>query len=190
MKPFDAVAIGGSAGSFKLVLNLLEVLSQNGGVSLPTLIALHRSRSLNTGMLEAFSRKCAHICEPTDKEPVKKGQVYLAPANYHMGVEPEKSIFLSTEVAYHYSRPALDILFDSASFAYQNRLLTIVLSGANQDGSWGAAQVTKRGGTVVVQDPEEAVISTMPDCALKACQTDYVLGMAEIKELLVNINQK
>jgi two-component system chemotaxis response regulator CheB len=106
--------------------------------------------------------------------------VVIAPPDYHLLVEPERTIALSVDAPVLYSRPSIDLLFDSASLAFGPTLLALVLTGANHDGAEGAAAVRHRGGSVWVQDPLEALVPTMPEATLRRAGADAVLGLGQM----------
>ncbi|MFT6964388.1 MAG: two-component system chemotaxis response regulator CheB, partial [Flammeovirgaceae bacterium] len=122
---YRAIAIGGSAGSFQPITNLLARLPKD--FPLPIFLCLHRLKHVKHGFVEALSIKSTKpISEPFDKQPVKKGNVYLAPANYHLGLELGNAFFLSSEGLINNSRPSIDILFSSAAYAYRDKLIGIL----------------------------------------------------------------
>jgi two-component system, chemotaxis family, protein-glutamate methylesterase/glutaminase len=180
---FKAVVIGGSAGSFQVITKILSEINPN--FELPIFMALHRLKHVRHGFVEALMIKSKlNIVEPEDKETVKKGMVYLAPSNYHMCVELGNKISLSTEEMVNNSRPAIDITFDSASYVYKNKILGIILTGANKDGAWGMKKLKERGGFAIVQEPSECTIDTMPVAAMNATQVDLVLKTSDIIKVL------
>jgi two-component system chemotaxis response regulator CheB len=127
--------------------------------------------------------------EATDKQDIMPGTVYFATPGYHLSVEQDRSFSLSLEPRVHHSRPAIDFLFESAADAYGPTLAAVLLTGANQDGARGLAQVKQRGGLTVVQDPAEAQVSTMPQAALDIHQPDHILPIRGIGRLIVELEQ-
>ncbi|MFT5617049.1 MAG: two-component system chemotaxis response regulator CheB [Arenicella sp.] len=185
---YRAIAIGGSAGSFQPITNLLARLPKD--FPLPIFLCLHRLKHVKHGFVEALSIKSTKpISEPFDKQPVKKGNVYLAPANYHLGLELGNAFFLSSEGLINNSRPSIDILFSSAAYAYRDKLIGILLSGANKDGAEGMAHIKKHNGLTVVQDPEDSMINTMPNSALNATEIDFVLTADGIIDFLLELGE-
>lgn len=181
---FKAIVIGGSAGSFPVISEILSNIPED--FPIPILLSMHRLKHIRKGFQEALSiRSLKEVHEPLDKEIIKKGNIYLAPANYHMGVELGNSIFLSTEEVVNNSRPSIDITLDTASYVYRDKLLAILLSGANKDGALGMKQVKDRKGTTIVQDPTDCMINTMPKSALEVTDIDYILTVKEITALLL-----
>ena len=124
------------------------------------------------------------VVEPFDKENIKRGKVYLAPANYHLSVELGHYFGLSTEEMVNNSRPAIDITLGTAAYVYRDKLIGILLSGANKDGALGMKSIKDRGGMTLVQDPEECMIDTMPKAALNITTIDHTLTVDGITEFL------
>ena len=185
---YKAVVIGGSAGSFQGVVKILSQLPK--GFPLPIIMALHRLKHVRNGFVEALSIKSVvQVTEPHDKETIKKGSVYLAPANYHMSVELGNNFALSTEEMVNNSRPAIDITLSSCAFVYKEKLLGILLSGANRDGALGMKHIHERGGTTIVQEPTECMIDTMPKAALSVTTIDHVMRIDEIVETLKELDK-
>lgn len=186
---FKAVVIGGSAGSFQGIVKILSRLPVD--FPLPIIMALHRLKHVRHGFVEALSIKSAlRITEPDDKEGIKKGVVYLAPANYHMSIELGNYFSLSTEHMINNSRPAIDITLGSAAYTFRNKLIGILLSGANKDGGLGMKRISEKGGRTIVQNPSECMIDTMPKAALAATAIDHILSVDEIVEFLNELHQQ
>ena len=114
----------------------------------------------------------------------KKGHVYFATPNFHLLVEENYSFSLSTEDRVNYARPSIDVLFETASFAYGEKLIGIVLTGANHDGAKGLRIIKERGGLTIVQDPKEAEVDSMPLNAIKNSKVDQVLKLKDIADFL------
>lgn len=155
---------------------------------MPIVLCLHRLKHVRNGFVEALSIKSVkEIKEPYDKESLRRGQVYLAPSNYHMGMELGNTFSLSTEEMVNNSRPSIDLTFDSMSYVFRKKLLGILLSGANRDGAQGMKKIKSRGGLTIVQDPEECMIAAMPEAAMKAVAVDHVMKIQEIVDFLNHI---
>jgi len=186
---FRAVVIGGSAGSFQGIVRILAALPSD--FPLPVIMALHRLKHVRHGFVEALSLKSVlPVVEPEDKEPVRKSTVYLAPANYHLSIELGNYFSLSTEEMMNSSRPAIDITLGSAAYVYRNKLIGILLSGANRDGGLGMKNISDKGGLTIVQEPSECMIETMPKAALSATPIDHVLKIEGIIAFLNELNQQ
>jgi len=180
---YKAVIIGGSAGSFQVVTKILNSLPAN--FRLPVLLSLHRLKHVRSGFVEALSIKSAiQIIEPNDKDPIKSGKAYLAPANYHMYIELGNRISLSTEEAVNHSRPSIDLSFITAAEAYREKLIAIILSGANKDGAYGIKKVKDYGGLTIVQDPIECQVKTMTEASIKMTKIDHIYSTNQIIRFL------
>jgi two-component system, chemotaxis family, protein-glutamate methylesterase/glutaminase len=185
-RPLRAIAIGGSAGSVDALAQLLPALRADAAVAV--FVVVHLPRERTSKLVEIFSRKCElALVEAEDKQPIEPGVVYFAPPDYHLLVDAGPALALSADELVHYSRPAIDVLLESAADAYAASLLAIVLSGANEDGAAGLAAVAQRGGLTCVQDPKVSSSPTMPLAALKAAPRSAVLGLGELAELLRSI---
>jgi two-component system chemotaxis response regulator CheB len=124
------------------------------------------------------------VREAQDKDAIEGGTVYLAPPGYHLLVEPDRTIALSVDKPVHFSRPSIDVLFESAAYAWRERLIAIVLTGANEDGAEGLARVREFGGRAWVQQPETAAAPTMPASAISRAGADRILPLADLAALL------
>jgi two-component system chemotaxis response regulator CheB len=185
---YKAVVIGGSAGSFQPLVQILSSIPRE--FPLPIFLCLHRLKHVRHGFVEALSIKSQKdIIEPMDKESIKKGLVYLAPANYHMAVELGNSVSLNTEELINNSRPAIDITFESAAYVYRDKLIGILLSGANKDGAVGMQKIKYRKGLTIIQDIEESMINAMPLAAKNIVDIDYELKVDKIIEFLLKLNK-
>jgi two-component system chemotaxis response regulator CheB len=161
----DAVAIGASAGGVEALSQLLPELPKDFRPAV--LVVLHLrpdSPSLLPGLLGARCR--LPVIEPNDKDEVADGTIYIAPPGYHMQVDPDGSIALSIDPPVQFSRPSVDVLFESAAHAYGAALLGIVLSGANDDGARGLVAIRRAGGHCWAQDPATAPSDAMPRGAI------------------------
>ena len=185
---FKIVVIGGSAGSFQGITKILSHLPED--FELPIIMCLHRLKHVRNGFVEALSIKSiTPVVEPDDKESIKKKKVYLAPANYHLSVELGNTFALSTEPMVNNSRPSIDITLETAAYSYRNKIIGILLSGANKDGALGMKKIKDRGGLTIVQDPAECMIDTMPTAALDITQIDHTLKIDEIIDFLKELNK-
>ncbi len=185
---YKAIVIGGSAGSFQGITQILANVPKD--FPLPMFLCLHRLKHVRHGFVEALSIKSNKvISEPFDKETIKKGAVYLAPANYHMCLELGSTLALSTEDLVNNSRPAIDLTFETASYVYRDKLIGILLSGANKDGAYGMMKIKQRDGLTIVQDPNESMINAMPNAALAATKIDYTLTITQIVNFLYELDK-
>lgn len=185
---FKIVVIGGSAGSFQGITKILSQLPTD--FELPIIMCLHRLKHVRNGFVEALSIKSiTPVVEPYDKENIKKRKVYLAPANYHLSLELGNTFALSTEPMVNNSRPSIDITLETAAYTYRNKMIGILLSGANKDGALGMKKIKDRGGLTIVQDPAECMINTMPTAALELTSIDHTLKIDQIIEFLKELNK-
>lgn len=185
---YKAVVIGGSAGSFQGIVKILSQLPPT--FPLPIIMCLHRLKHVRNGFVEALSIKSVFpVVEPHDKEPIKKG-VYLAPSNYHMSIELGNHFAMSTEEMVNNSRPAIDITLGTAAYVYREKLIGILLSGANRDGGLGMKQIKDKGGLTIVQEPSECMIDTMPRAAMSLTKIDFVLKVDEIVSFMKELDKQ
>jgi two-component system chemotaxis response regulator CheB len=179
--------IGGSAGSLKVLFQILPHL-----VSIPTfslVIILHRKNTEDYALEELIAIKTAlPVKEVFDKTLLQPGFIYVAPSNYHLLFE--KNGFLSLDISekVNFSRPSIDVAFESAAEVYQSSLVGILLSGANADGTHGLKAIQKAGGTIIVQKPSTAEMPFMPNHAIQNLTPDLILDVEEILTLLASIN--
>lgn len=184
----EAVAIGGSAGAFAALKVLLPALPP--GLGVPVIVVIHLPADRPSAIVEVFQQAVPHrMKEADDKEPLAGGTVYFAPPAYHLLVETDRSLSLSTDELVHHSRPSIDVLFESAADAFGAGLLGVVLSGANEDGASGLKAVVDAGGQAVVQAPETAEHRLMPAAALRATTPHAVASIQEIAGILSALPQ-
>jgi two-component system chemotaxis response regulator CheB len=175
----EAVVIGASAGALEALSAILPALSTE--FRLPVMVVVHVPSDRRSVLAELFRAKCkVQVREADDKEPIVGGTVYFAPADYHLLVEPDKSLSLSSDEPVLFSRPSIDVLFESAADAYGPALIAIVLTGANEDGAKGMRAVFELGGVALVQRPDHAFARAMPEAAIRLCPGAQVMALAEI----------
>jgi two-component system, chemotaxis family, protein-glutamate methylesterase/glutaminase len=185
-REYKILVIGGSAGSFVLVRKILEALPAE--FPLPVVLCLHRRRDISNGFVESLSPVSKlKVIEPLDKDPIQKGFVYLDPSNYHVFIEEGETFALSTEKEENYSRPSIDLTFESAGNVYGKKMVGIMLSGANSDGAKGMLSSKNNGAYTIVQRPEEASFDTMPRETLKLFSPDKILTCDEIITFLKSL---
>ncbi len=184
---YKAVVIGASAGGFHALKKLLTKLPNE--FSMPIFIVQHMSPTSDNYMAEFLNKKSDLVVKEADeKEEIKGGTVYIAPPNYHMLIEEDFSISLSTENKINYSRPSIDILFESASFVYGRSLIGVVLTGANSDGTNGLLSIKNNGGYCIVQEPTEAESTAMPLAAIEKVAPHKVLKLKDIASFLIKLD--
>ncbi len=182
---FELIVIGTSWGGLQAIEILLSGLPKDFPLAIA--IAQHRQRNAGDLLCDLLQRHSVlPVLEVEDKVAIAPGYVYLAPADYHLLVEPG-NFALSIEAPVLYSRPSIDLLFESAADAYTDRAIGVILTGANKDGSQGLATLKRRGGLAIVQEPSEAESSSMPTAAIAATQVDYILPLTKISSCLINL---
>lgn len=182
---FDLIAIGASWGGLDALTTLVRGLPEDFDV--PVVVVQHRGadvESILSDLLQQWTSRT--VLEPEDKDPILPGHIYIAPANYHLLVE-EGHFSLTTEAAVRYSRPSIDVMFGSAAHAYGERVIGVVLTGANEDGSRGLQCIHEYAGYCLVQDPATAEVATMPAAALRRVPTAATKPLAEIARHLVDV---
>lgn len=179
----DAIVLGASAGGAEALGMLLSGLPSGAVASL--FVVLHIPRNRPSLLVDIFAKRCAlKLCEAQDKEPVARGTVYFAPPDYHMLIDEGPCIALSIDAPVCFSRPAIDPLFETAAAIYRDRLLGIILTGANEDGAAGLRAVHDAGGLAIVQDVASAKSSTMPAAAKHSVPAAAELALEDIRNLL------
>ncbi len=183
---YRAVVIGVSAGGLAALGKILPRLPRN--FPLPVIIVQHLSPSSDNYMIRHFnSQSQITVKEADEKEEIKPGFAYFAPPNYHLLIETDFTFSLSTEERVNFSRPSIDVLFESAVDAYCGSLIGIILTGASSDGSKGLKRIKDCGGLTIVQNPKEAEVSVMPDAAIRLFRVDKVLLLDEIATFLAGL---
>lgn len=186
MSRYDIIAIGASAGGFDAVCRIVTRLPAD--FEIPVAIVQHRAKE-SRALAELLQDCCAlPVLEVDDKQPIEKGKVYVAPPDYHMLVD-EGHFALSTEGPVRYSRPSIDVFFDSVADAFGPGVIGVVLTGANTDGSNGLKKIVARGGQAIVQDPNTAEVKVMPEGARKLVKKARVMTLERIADHLIALEQ-
>ena len=183
---FEAVVMGGSAGGFKAFSAIVDALPVD--FPLPVLLVQHLHRDDDgafAGHLAAASQ--LPVIEPCDKEPIVGGHVYIAPAGYHILVEHNGTIALSTEEKVNWSRPSIDVLFESAARKWGERVVAVILSGTSSDGTAGIRAIKAGGGLTIAQKPDSAEYPFMPQTAIDSGAVDEVLTIEKIIARIVGL---
>ncbi|MGX1589329.1 chemotaxis protein CheB [Brevundimonas diminuta] len=186
--PDRAVAIGASAGGVQALLTLLPTLPAD--FPWPIFIVLHVPADRGNVLAPLFEAKCRlEVKEAEDKETARPGVVYFAPSDYHLLVESNGDLALSSDEAVNYSRPSIDVLFESAADAYGAGLTGVILTGANEDGAAGLSAVAAAGGIALVEEPAAAYAKAMPQAARNACDAALALPLERIAEHLKGLGK-
>jgi two-component system chemotaxis response regulator CheB len=183
---YGLIVIGCSWGGLEALAKILAPLPAT--FNTPIVAAQHRSpRSEDGSMTKTLSNRISlPVQEVDDKDVVERGRVYLAPPDYHLLIEGN-SFALSVDEKVQYSRPSIDVLFESAADSFHGAVIAVVLTGANQDGAAGMKMVKEKGGTTIVQDPASAERSEMPAAAIATGAADMVLSLSEISGALMEL---
>lgn len=184
--PHEVIVVGSSSGGLRALRVLLAGLP--AGLSAPIVLAQHQSaNTTGEGLAELLQKDCAlDVRVIYDKDELTPGTVFLAPPDYHVLIERGR-IALSTDERVMFSRPSIDVLFESAATSYGDRVVGVVLSGANEDGAAGLAQIRARGGITVVQEPATAEVPMMPAGAIAATRPHQVLSLDAIAPFLAEL---
>jgi two-component system chemotaxis response regulator CheB len=185
---YEAVVAGVSAGAGDALPSLLEAVGPDFTPALVIVQHLHPHQ--NGYIIERLGGTCRlPVREAEEKESVQAGVVYLAPANYHLLIESDRTFSLCVGEKVNFSRPSIDVLFETAAEAYGAGLIGIILTGASRDGAIGLRRIKEKGGLTVVQDPRTAEYPVMPLAALKKTRADHVLDIAQIGRLLCELGR-
>ena len=189
-RTFEAIVIGGSAGAIDALLTILPALPATLRASV--IVALHVQRDRPSLLTQVFGPRCAlPVHEAQDNEPLEPGTIVFAPPDYHLLLDTGPRLSLSLDAPLHFSRPAIDFLFESAADLLGQRLIGILLSGANADGAQGLAAIDQAQGLCIVQAPDSASSPTMPRAALSLIpQVPHVLSPAAIAETLNRLHAR
>ncbi|QEH41497.1 chemotaxis protein CheB [Chitinophaga sp. XS-30] len=182
-RPYDIITIGGSAGSVPVVMQLLEALPAR--LPVPVVIVLHRLRNVKSDMSKLLLPG-RRLSEPEDKELLKENCIYLAPQNYHLILEADKSFMLDYSEPVSFSRPSITITFNSIAEVYGEKALGILLSGSNDDGAEGLCRIIAAGGTGVVLHPQATEFRIMPQSAIDRCSGVKIMTVPQMKDLILN----
>lgn len=181
------VIIGGSAGSLNALMQILPEIDKLNDFAL--VIVLHRKSTDDQTLEDLIAFKASVAVKPLeDKVPLKSGFIYVAPSNYHLLFEKNETLSLDTSEKVNYSRPSIDVSFESAAEVYGESLVGILLSGSNTDGTYGLKAIKASGGTIVVQNPESADMPFMPNNAIQNTTPDFVLNNEELLQFIISIN--
>jgi len=183
----SALIIGGSAGSLDVLLEIFPALRND--IRFPIIIVVHRkasNESLLTDLLK--SRTTLAVGEAEEKEFLIPGKVFIAPADYHMLIEEDRSISLDYSEKINYSRPSIDVTFQSAAEVFREKLVCILLSGSNADGVEGLKSVNNYGGSVVIQNPNSAIMPYMPQQAVINVKPHVILDSHDMADYINKLN--
>lgn len=184
----EAIIVGASAGGMVLIKQMIRVLPKD---CLPVIVVQHMADLHELSWIEHLKDQGAvNVKEADEKEHILPGTVYLAPGNYHLLVEQDRTFSLTIDQREIFARPSINVSFETAAACYGEKLLGIILSGGNSDGAEGARCIKEAGGLLIVQDPLTAEAPAMPQAALLSAQPDLVAPPAKIMDLLSSLHHR
>ncbi|MDP1726057.1 MAG: chemotaxis protein CheB [Bacteroidota bacterium] len=185
---YEAIVMGVSSGGLNAMKILFSLLPVNFGV--PIILVQHISARSDNQWINLLNGKTnLHIKEADEKEKIETGNIYVAPANYHLMIEKNKTFSLTIDERVNFARPSIDVMFESAAETYRDKLIGVVLTGSNNDGTKGIKRIQEYGGLTIVQDPQTAESPYMPASAIAAIKPDYILPLEDIIKLLLKITR-
>lgn len=188
IKNTRALIIGGSAGSLEVLLSVLPNVKEDLGF--PIIIILHRKTGIDNMLTDLFStRTSMPVTEIEEKEQIQPNHIYIAPADYHLLIESDLTFSFDCSEKVNYSRPSIDVAFESASEVYKERLAALLLSGANADGVAGLKRVSSNMGLVLIQDPDTATVAYMPSQAKLRVDYDALLKPGEMADYINSLSK-
>jgi two-component system chemotaxis response regulator CheB len=187
MNDIDVIVIGGSAGALEALLAILPALPDE--LTIPIVVVIHLLPSQPSLIPKVFSRKCGRpVCEAEDKLALQPGTIYIAPPDHHVLLEPDRTLALSVAPPVHFSRPSIDVLFESAADSAGPSVAGLLLSGSSEDGARGLERIHRAGGLAIIQDPASAPHAVMPAAALRRVGQDArVLAAGQVASLLATL---
>lgn len=187
-REYEAVTIGASAGGLHVLSDILKALPVDFAV--PVIVIQHRSKDERMLLEEILQSKCSiRIKQANEKEEIAKGAVYFAPADYHLLIEKDRSFSLSHDAPVNFSRPSIDVAFETASEAYESKLVGIILTGASKDGAAGIESIRKHGGITIALDPATAEYPLMPQAAINTGSIQHIFEQEELINFLLDIGK-
>jgi two-component system, chemotaxis family, protein-glutamate methylesterase/glutaminase len=179
----EILLLGGSAGSFNIIFRVIRNMKSDFGKAV--IVVIHRRKNFFSEIEKLFAENSRMLFkEITDKERIRPHTVYVAPANYHTLIEKERCFGLDVSESVWYSKPSIDVTFESAAEVYKDRCTAILFSGANQDGAEGLLKLRNKGAITIAQSPEDAEMPQMPEAAININAAEYILHTSEILELI------
>lgn len=191
MLEYKCIVLGVSAGGMEAISTFLRYLKKE--VTMPIVIVQHLFAQQDDFLVKHLGGQTHfQVKFAQEKELIQQGYIYIAPPNYHLMIELDKTFSLTIDKKVHYSRPSIDVLFESAAEAYSDGLIGIVLTGANADGANGLKTIKEHGGMTIVQDPRTAAYPFMPSAAIESCndsgqKVDYIIEINKISAFLNNL---
>lgn len=186
-KKYEAIVIGTSAGGLRALTILLEKIPAD--YPIPIIVVQHRSKDSRELLEEVLQSRCAITIKQADeKERITSGMVFVAPPDYHLLIEMDKTFSLSSDFPVRYSRPSINVLFESAALVFRDKLVGIILTGANDDGASGVTAIGKCGGLTIAQDPDEAQFPIMTQASIDTKMIRYIWSLSMIRNFLLKLS--
>ncbi|MBU2520720.1 MAG: chemotaxis protein CheB [Proteobacteria bacterium] len=183
---YEAIVIGVSSGGMITLDKILRHLPSDFALSI--IIVQHQHPESDDFLARFLDARCSlTVKEADEKEIIMPGKIYIAPPNYHLLAEKDKTLSLSTNKHVNFARPSIDVLFESAADVFGEKLVGIILTGANEDGSRGLKKIKESGGLTIVQDPDTAAVDTMPKAAIASTKVDYILPLENIGPFICSL---
>lgn len=183
----EILLLGGSAGSFNIIFRAIR--NMRGDLGKAVIVVIHRRKNFFSEIEKLFAENSRMLLkEITDKEVIRPNTIYVAPANYHTLIEKERCFGLDVSESVWYSKPSIDVTFESAAEVYKDRCTAVLFSGANQDGAEGLLRLRKAGALTIAQSPGDAEMPQMPEAAINLDAAEYILHTSEILELIETNN--
>ena len=183
-----AIVMGASFGGMESVKKVITGLPSD--FKIPIAVVLHiGNNNIDTYMSLLERHSHYKVKESEEKESLKEQTVYFAPPNYHLLIEEDFTLSLSTDEKVNFSRPAIDVLFETAAWSVKDNLIGILLTGSNNDGAAGLQTIKENGGTTIVENPETAFAKTMPETAIKLSNPDYILDLQDIPAKIIEVSK-
>jgi two-component system chemotaxis response regulator CheB len=186
---YEAIVMGVSSGGMNAMKVMFSLLPKN--FSTPIIIVQHLGARSDSQLIQLLNNQSnVSIKEADEKEKIENRKVYIAPPNYHLMIESDKTFSLTIDERVNYARPSIDVLFESAADAYKDKLIGVILTGSSSDGSLGLKKIKEYGGLTIAQDPKTAESGYMPASAIAMVPMDHILSLEEIIKLLIKIDKQ
>lgn len=186
MMQYEAIVVGVSSGGMNAMKVLFSILPED--FSIPVIIVQHVGSHSDNQWIKILNDKSnLYIKEADEKEKIERGTAYIAPANYHLLIGKNKTFSLTVDERVNFARPSIDVLFESAAEVYKSKLIGVVLTGSNNDGTNGIKRIKEYGGLAIIQDPKTAESAYMPASAITAVKADHILSLEDISYLLIQL---
>jgi len=185
---YELVVIGASSGGLEAIISILEGLEND--FQIPLVFVLHQHRNAESLLVKVLAPHARiKVREPEDKEKVLPGHLYIAPPDYHLLLEPDMSFSYSYSEAVNFSRPSIDVFFETVADSLPNKAVGVLLTGANHDGAKGLAAIQQKGGMAIVQNPATAAYPQMPQAGVDAGCTAHITELKDIPLILNMLNK-